>query len=380
MNNKQSKELISDPRANADWQDNIQNLHELVPLAKQRLNPNTWGYLTGGSETETALRRNRLAIDELAIRPRMLRDVSAIDSSTSLFGRTLRAPLILAPIGSLESFHPDGAAAVARAAERSEIFMAQSSVSKPELEETAAAAPNAAKIYQLYVKGDKDWVDEQVNRAKNAGFDAFCLTVDVQHYSRRERDIANRFVKPWRATALDDRYLARLNWNDVERFKAKHALPLAIKGIMTVEDAVEAVNLGVEAIWVSNHGGRQLDHTLGSMTVLPEIADAVAGRARIIFDGGVWRGTDVIKAIALGADAVAIGRLTALAIAAGGEESLVRALDLLTDEIMTAMGLMGAPRLDMINADCISPAPATADPRVFSAFPLLDKNTLEGLT
>ncbi len=287
--------------------------------------------------------------------------------------------MLLAPVGSLESFHPDGGAAAARAAGRKGVMMTLSSVSQPGLEETAAAAPNAAKIFQLYVRGDDSAIDDHVTRAADAGYDAFCLTVDVPLYSRRERDVANRFVKSWRSNASGVRYQASLNWRDVERYKSQHAMPLAIKGIMTPEDTKIALDLGVDAIWVSNHGGRQLDHAEGTMAVLPEIVDCVGGRATVIVDGGFWRGTDVLKAVALGADAVAVGRMTALGLGAGGEEALVRALDLLLEEIWTDMGLMGATRLADLSPSFVASAPATADPRVFSAFPLLDDETLAGL-
>ncbi len=379
MNEHKIETQAPKPRATAEWQDKVQALHELIPLAKARLERNIWGYLIGGTETETALRRNRLALDELAFRPRYLVDVSSIDLSCTLFGRQLRAPVIMAPVGSLESFHPEGAAAVARAAARQQVMMALSSVSQPDLEETAASAPGAPRIYQLYVKGDDAWVDERAARAIAAGYDAFCLTIDVPLYSRRERDIANRFVKPWRNNKVVESYLDKLSWRQVARFKERHDIPLALKGIMTAEDALLAVEHGVEAIWVSNHGGRQLDHAVGSLTVLPEIVEAVAGRASIIFDGGIWRGSDVLKALALGADAVAVGRLNALSLGAGGEEGVVRALDLLLEEIWTSMGLLGVTCLAELTPERVMAAPATRDPHVFSAFPLLDKKIIEDL-
>lgn len=351
--------------------EHFQTLHEIAQTARQRLPRNIWDYLIGGTETETALRRNRMAIDTLALRPRVLRDVSFVDTSTNFLGAGLKLPLMCAPIGSLESFEPGGGATAAKATARVGALTCLSSVSGPGLEATAAAA-DGHKIYQLYVRGDGDWIDEQVQRAIDNGYLAFCLTVDTAIYSRRERDIANRFIKPWRSSAIGFEFQSSLNWDDVRRFKDRHDLPLLLKGIMTGEDAAMAAELGVDAVWVSNHGGRQVDHAQGTMTVLPEIVGAVGGRSRIVIDGGFLRGTDIVKALAAGADIVALGRFTGLALAAAGEEGLVRALDLLAEEMWTAMGLVGATKLSEIVPEHIEAAPATAEPRVFSAFPLID--------
>jgi glycolate oxidase len=270
----------------------------------------------------------------------------------------------------LESFDPEGGAAAARAAARHGMMTTLSSVSAPGLEATAAAAPGP-KIFQLYVRGDEAWIDDHVHRAVAAGYTAFCLTVDVAVYSRRERDIVNRFVKPWRTRAGGQNYQASLNWQDVERFKRTHDIPLLLKGIMTAEDAALACDLGVDGIWVSNHGGRQLDHAQGSLAVLPEIVAAIAGRAAVIVDGGFLRGTDVVKAMALGADLVALGRLTAMGLGAAGEEGLVRAMDLLAEEMHLALGLMGKTSLAELSPGDLTPAPAAGPSDVLSAFPLL---------
>ena len=224
------------------------------------------------------------------------------------------------------------------------------------------------------MRGDDAWVDDHAERAIAAGYTAFCLTVDVAVYSRRERDIVNRFVKPWRRDAGGQNHQAALSWKDVERFKAKHDIPLLIKGVMTAEDAIIACDLGVDGVWVSNHGGRQLDQAQGALAVLPEIVDAMEDRAAVIVDGGFLRGTDVIKAIALGADVVGLGRLTAMGLGAGGEEGLTRAMDLLAEEMQIAMGLLGLTRLDQLGPECLTTAPAVDSPDVLSAFPLLDPN------
>ena len=363
--------MFRDNRSNAGAQVRFQALHEIAGEARARLPRNIWDYMRGATETETTAKRNRLALDTLALRPRMLRDVQDIDISSRFLGVDLELPLTFAPIGSLESFDPEGGAAAARAAARHGMMTTLSSVSAPGLEATAAAAAGP-KIFQLYVRGDEAWIDDHVHRAVAAGYTAFCLTVDVAVYSRRERDIVNRFVKPWRKSAGGQNFQAALNWKDVERFKKTHDIPLLIKGIMTAEDAAIACDLGVEGVWVSNHGGRQLDHAQGSTAVLPEIVAAVDGRAAVVVDGGFLRGTDVIKALALGADLVGLGRLTAMGLGAAGEEGLVRAVDLLAEEMQIAMGLMGLTRLAELTPEHLIAAPATNQPGILSAFPLLE--------
>ena len=346
-------------------------LHEIVKAAKIRLNANIWDYLIGGTETETTLRRNRMALDAIALRPRVLRDVSKVDSSVTQFGRKLRLPVVLAPVGSLESFHAAGAESVVRAVDRFGAAHMLSSVCDPGLEQLAAAAPNALRLYQLYVRGDEAWVDDHVERAIAHGYAAFCLTVDTAHYSRRERDIAKRFVTAGRRRVQGRAFQAALDWRTVKRIKSKFNIPLAIKGIATAEDTAIALDHGVEWIYVSNHGGRQLDHGRGSMDVLPEVVDAVAGRAKIIIDGSFCRGTDIVKAIAAGADLVGIGRMQCFALAAGGEAGVVRLLELLEDEVQRCLGLLGVSNFAELSRSYLHAAAPANVPHVLSAFPLL---------
>src|SRR5471030_2450716 len=190
------------------------NLHEFVSVARAKLDRNVWDYLIGGAETETTVRRNRLALDSVALRPRVLRNVAAIDLTTTIFGKTLRIPVTVAPVGSLQSFDPGGGGTAAQAVEEFGAGLCLSSVTEPGLEAAAAQAPNALKIFQLYVRGDNAWVDDYVRRAVAAGYDAFCITVDTAHYSRRERDTAKRFVKTWRTynTTTGMNYQASHNW------------------------------------------------------------------------------------------------------------------------------------------------------------------------
>ncbi len=356
---------------NAPQAQEFLTLHELVAAARANLAPGPWSYLIGGTETETTVRRNRQALDAIAFRPRVLRDVSRVDASAACLGRKVRLPVLLAPIGGLESFVEGGAAAAARGAARFGVPQMLSSVCKPGLEETAAAA-DTLRIFQLYVRGDDAWVDDHVRRARAHGYAAFCLTVDVAMYSRRERDIAGRFVKPWRAGADASRhYQAALSWDQVKRYKDRHDLPLIVKGIATAEDAEIAVQHGVEVIYVSNHGGRQLDHGLGAIAILPEVVAAVGGRAQVWVDGGFMRGTDVVKALALGAQAVGLGRLPCFGLAAAGVPGLERVLEILEEEIQTCLGLLGATSLAGLGPAHLAAAAPVGPPGTLSAFPLL---------
>jgi len=346
-------------------------LHEIVAAARASLAPGPWAYLIGGTETETTVRRNRQALDSIAFRPRVLRDMRRVDAGAACFGRRVRLPVLLAPIGGLESIVEGGAAAAARAAAQFGVPQMLSSVCQPGLEETAAAA-DTLRVFQLYVRGDQAWVDDRVRRAREHGYAAFCLTVDVAMYSRRERDLVGRFVKPWRADAAAGRdFQAALSWDEVKRYKDKHDLPLILKGIATAEDAEIAVQHGVDVVYVSNHGGRQLDHGLGSIAVLPEVVAAVGGRAQVWVDGGFMRGSDVVKAIALGAKFVGLGRLACLGLAAAGVPGLVRALEILEEEILTCLGLLGVTSSAELGARHLAPAAPVGPPGALSAFPLL---------
>ena len=350
----------------------FQNLHEFIRKARANLNQNAWDYIIGAAETETTMRRNRMALDEIAFRPRVLRDVRKIDASVEQFGRKMRLPVVLAPVGALEVFDPDGAASVARAAGTFGAAHMLSSVSEPGLETTAEAAPDALRLYQLYVRGDDAFVADVVSRAEKHAYAAFCLTVDTAHYSRRERDIAKRYVRESRLRATGGDFQKGLDWRTVKMIKDRFGIPLILKGIATAEDAQIALDHGVEWIYVSNHGGRQLDHGRGAMHVLPEIVEAVKGRAKIMVDGGFCRGTDIVKAIAAGADLVGIGRLQCWALAAAGEAGVARMLELLEDEVLRCLGLLGATSFAEVDKSCLHPATATNAPSVFSAFPLFD--------
>jgi isopentenyl diphosphate isomerase/L-lactate dehydrogenase-like FMN-dependent dehydrogenase len=357
--------------ATNDVAERFATLHEFIPAARKKLTDDKWDYMIGGAETETTLRRNRLALDSLAFRPRVLRDVSNVDCSGHLLGKKLRLPVMLAPVGSIQRFDPGGSAAVARAAGEFGVSQMVSSVSEPGLEATAAAA-KGMKVFQLYVRGDDDWVEDIIDRATAAGYDAFAFTVDVAIYSRRERDIAKRAFMRSSADADAQRYQATLNWSQIKRFRQRCKLPMIIKGIQTAEDATIACDHGIDGIYVTNHGGRQLDHGRGTVDILQDVVNAVRGRAQIIVDGGFCRGTDIIKGIALGANAVSIGRLYLYGLAAAGEAGVHRVLELLEAEIGIGLGLLGVASFAEIDKSCLQAVAPVNAPHVFSAFPLLE--------
>ena len=222
------------------------------------------------------------------------------------------------------------------------------------------------------MRGDAAWVDDHVRRAIDKGYAAFCLTVDTDSYSRRERDIAKRHQR--RRVRVDDAriYQAQFNWRDIERIKKNFDIPLIIKGIATAEDSRIAVEHGVDCVYVSNHGGRQLDQGVGSIEVLPEVVEAVGGRARVMVDGSITRGTDVVKAITLGADAVVVGRLYVYGLAAAGGPGVVRLFEILEDEIRICLTLLGVTGYGELDKSYIRAARPAVPAHVHSPFPHLD--------
>lgn len=359
----------------SDLEARFQCLHQFVPAAREKLEDGPWDYLTGGAETETTQIRNRKSIDKLAFRPRVMNDVTDLDPGTEFLGRRLELPVIFAPIGSLQQFSSEGGAGVSRAAGRFGVSHMLSSVCEPGLEAVADAAPDAARIYQLYVRGDADWVDDHIERAIAKNYMAFCFTIDLDYYGRRERDKSKGFLSVSRQTqAVGETFQRSFSWKDFARIRAKYDIPLILKGIATAEDAKIAVEEGCDVIYVSNHGGRQLDHGRGGIDVLPEVVDAVNGRAKVILDGGIMRGTDVVKAMIRGADAVGMGRMQGLAYAAAGEDGLIRMLEILDLEVRTCMGLLGVTSYDQLDGSYLyEEAESARNTHIMSAFPLLDE-------
>ena len=338
--------------------DKFVTLPEIRKYAKKVLPRDAWNFGDGGAETETTLRRNRRSLDRLAIRQDILVDVREIDLSTSLLGVPLTWPVAVAPMGGLILFHPQGDLEMARGASQADTLQFLSGATGWSVEDVAGASPGP-KMFQLYHHGDRGWAAALLQRVEASGYQAVVLTVDVQVYGRRERDITHRY-SPRQAMSHapnprgpDPDYPERLTWDDVAWLRKTPRLPIGLKGVMTARDAKRAVEAGVELIWVSNHGGRQLDHTQGTIDALPPIVDAVAGAAAIVVDGGFNRGTAVLKGLALGANVVAVGRTVLWGLAADGAAGVACALEILRRELRTTMALCGQTSVKGLSRDLI---------------------------
>lgn len=339
------------------------NVMDFERIARERLSPLAWDYYASGANDEITLRENRSAFDRLELHYKILVDVSQRSMRTRVLGHDISMPLVLAPTAFHRLAHPDGELATVRAAGAAGTIMILSTLSNTRIEDVVAAASGPV-WFQLYVYRDRRVTQGLVERVEAAGCQALVLTVDAPLLGRRERDVRNRFHLPdglvlenmlpagleglppgaqdsglaaYFAALLDP----ALTWSDVAWLRSITRLPIVIKGLVRPDDALRAVDCGAAAVMVSNHGGRQLDTSPATIDVLPAIADAVGTRAEILLDGGVRRGTDVIKAVALGARAVAIGRPVLWGLAAGGEAGLGRMLGLLRDEIDLGMALCG---------------------------------------
>ncbi|CAN5779086.1 alpha-hydroxy acid oxidase [soil metagenome] len=350
------------------------NLQQFAAAARASLSADDWWHLAGGAETETTLRRNRQAIDSLAFRPRVLRGIVDVDISSTFLGRSVRMPVLLAGIGSLRRLHPEAVAPAGAAAARFGIPFGVSSVRREELDSAALVAPDATRFYQLYVDGDDAWLDRIVDDAISAGYGALAVTVDMTAYTRRERSMLLDGLTAHHSDRVFNPFRAGLDWKRIERLRSRYDIPLILKGIATAEDAAIACELGCAGVYVSNHGGRQLDHGLGTLQILPEVVEAVAGRATVIVDGGFHRGADIVKAIALGANAVGLGKAYGFALAAGGEAGVYRLLQLLEGEVRSTLALLGAANwgeLKPSHVRAVQPLPVAS--AWASAFPLLDE-------
>ena len=368
--------LVPPPAATAVESRDFQSLQEIVHSARQKLPPELWDHLSGGADSETTLRRNRLALDSLVLRQRVLVNVADIDTRTTLLGQTLATPVFLAPVGGfLGMCNAQGAIPVARAAVAKGTTAFISTAAKPSFEE-AQKAVNEPLIFQLYVRSGRAWIEETLDKARSAGFRALCVTVDRAWYGRRERDLISRAAV--REGFGDPRFQASIVWTDLVWMKERMGGSLIVKGIATGEDARLAVEYGADVVYVSNHGGRQLDHAQGSIEVLPEVVEAIAGRAEVLVDGGILRGTDVIKAIALGANAVGVGKLLGWSLAAGGQAGIERMLELMEIEIRTAMGLMGVTSLADLNPSWVRPAIPAGPISTTSAYPWYEEQLARG--
>lgn len=350
---------------------------ELIEAARRNLSPAAWGRLDSGTETETTVARNRLAFDSLALRPRVLVDVTTIDPSTTFLGLPLRIPVLLAPIGTSHDFTPGGVNDIASAAAAFGTVPMLAAGSKGVTWEEAGSATPGPKILQMAFVGTEETFRDAIGRVRDAGYVALCFAFDTPRLGRSEREmlVNHQPVKPMGALRTG------MSWAVLERLlpAVPAGLPLIAKGITHPDDAVRLVEMGFRVIYVGNHGGANLDHMVGAMDALPDVVAAVGDRADVIIDGGVMRGTDVAKALALGARAVAIARLQCCGLGAtrpgGGPEGLVRLLELLEGELVHVMTYLGTPRVGEIGpGHVLRGQPAVAVPGVFSAFPLLDWN------
>lgn len=372
------------------------NVEDLRRVAQRRLPKGVFGYIDGGAEDERTLERNRAAFDRLEFRPRVLRDVGDIDPSTTLLGRRLPFPLILAPTGFGRIACSQGELDVARAAARAGIPYSLSTLGTRSIEEVAAVS-SGPKWFQVYVWRDRDLVKELVERSAAAGYEALILTVDNPVLGRRERDVRSGFTLPpklglgtlidgirhpgWTwdfvraepivfssaiggdvgdgtdAVSLSEyvrtQFDPRLSWKDVEWLRSIWDGPLILKGIQTVEDAELAADSGVQAIALSNHGGRQLDHAPPPLELVAPVVERVGDRLEVICDGGVRRGADIAKALALGADACMAGRAHFYALGAGGERGVDLVLEWFDEGLRRAMALIGARTVTELTPDLV---------------------------
>jgi 4-hydroxymandelate oxidase len=348
---------------------------EYEALARERMERSAYDYYAGGSGDERTLAANRSAFDAIMLRPRVLVDVSRINVSTTVLGQPIDVPLLLAPTAFNRLAHPEGELAAARAARTSGTIMIGSTLSTCALEEVSGAC-GGGLWFQVYVYKDRTMTQELVARAEACGYRALVLTADTPLLGRRYRDVRNNFVLPpgismrnfeaamsnagrWGAHSsfsayVHDLFDATLTWDAVSWLRKQTRLPVLIKGILTAEDARIATENGVDGVIVSNHGGRQLDGAVPSIQALPEVADAVGGRVDVLIDGGVRRGTDILKAVALGARAVCIGRPYLWALAAAGEDGVRDLIAMLREELTLAMALSGKPDIASIDRALIA--------------------------
>jgi 4-hydroxymandelate oxidase len=354
------------------------NLLELEDRARSEVPRASFDYIAGGAEHEVSLRRNREAFSKWALRPRVLVDVSRRDTSTSVLGQRVSMPILVAPTAFHGLVHPEGEVATARGAAAAGTLMVVSAIATRDLEEVAHAV-SAPRWFQLYVWRDRGVTAQLVKRAAMAGYGAICLTVDTPVLGRREKDERNAFTLPPGLTIANVRpaglegmpasdhgsafakYVADLldpavTWRDITWLRSLTSLPIVLKGIMTPEDATLALEHGADGIIVSNHGGRQLDSTVGTLDALPDIVKAAQGRIEVFMDGGVRRGTDVLKAIALGAKAVLVGRPVLWGLALGGEEGVRGVLEHLRGELELAMALAGRAAIADIDRTLVQQA------------------------
>jgi isopentenyl diphosphate isomerase/L-lactate dehydrogenase-like FMN-dependent dehydrogenase len=345
------------------------NLFDFEAAAKELLPKAEYDYIAGGATDEISVKRNRRAYESWALRPRVLRDVSAVDLSTVVLGTRVNLPVLIAPCGGHKRAHPEGETATYRAATACGTILAVSANSNTSFEDLAKAAPGHLWV-QLYPFRDKAMTKEWLERAKTARYEAVVVTLDSQWPPKRERNIRNKYQRsrganypksdpttPRPAGRAGEGSDPAATWKDLEWLKSATDLPVVAKGIMTGEDVELCVDAGIDGVIVSNHGGRHLDNTLATVEVLSEAVTAARGKLEVLLDGGVRRGADVVKAIALGAKAVFIGRPLFWGLAVAGEQGVVRVLNILREEMEITMAKCGRPTVASIDPSVVVKAP-----------------------
>ncbi len=353
-------------------------IDDFEAAARDLLPEMVFDYYAGGSGEEWTLRENTRAFARWVIRPRVLVDVSNVDLRTTVLGQELPFPILLAPTAFQRMAHRDGELASAQGSRSLDALMVVSTIATVSLEQVAATG--VRRWFQLYVLRDRDLTAALVKRAHAAGYGAIVLTVDTPLLGRRLRDERNRFALPPGIglanlegsglpestgsalfTFFLDRHDASLTWDDVAWLRSLSPLPVVLKGIVTAEDARLAVDTGVDAIVVSNHGGRQLDGAPATLDVLPEVVEAAEGRIEVLLDGGIRRGSDVFKALALGARAVLVGRPYLWGLAVNGAEGVRQVLEIIRDDLMLTMALAGRSRIADIDRSAVAPVPVARE-------------------
>jgi 4-hydroxymandelate oxidase len=346
------------------------NLFEFESAAKDILPKAEYDYIAGGATDEISVERNRQAYASWALRPRVLRDVSALDLSTTVLGTKINLPVLIAPCGGHKRAHPEGEMATYRAAAACGTVLAVSANSNTSFEELAQVAKGHLWV-QMYPFRNKELVKDWLKRAKDNGYEAVIVTLDSQWPPKRERNIRNNYRRtrgvnyPEAVGAETPRPAGRAGegsdpaatWSDLEWIKSAAGLPVVAKGIMTGEDVELCVQVGADGVIVSNHGGRHLDNTLATVEVLAEAVAAAQGKLEVFLDGGIRRGADVVKAIALGARAVFIGRPLFWGLALGGDKGVIRILNILREEIEITMAKCGRPTIASIDSTVVVKAP-----------------------
>lgn len=352
------------------------NLFDYEILAKQNLEPMTLDYYQSGALDEITLKENRLAINRYQLRPRMLVDVSRRDLTTTVVGQSIAMPVLIAPMAFQCLANPEGEIATAKAAANKGVGMVLSTMSTKSLEAVAEQKNNTPQWFQLYIHRDRALTQALVQRAENAGYNALCLTIDAPMLGKRESDRRNQFTLPKTMelanlvsmadlaipqtteesglfTYFAEQIDPSVTWKDVEWLQSITTLPVILKGILRGDDALKAYEFGAKGIIVSNHGGRQLDGAIASFEALPEIVAAVGDKIDILIDGGIRRGSDVLKALALGAKAVSVGRPILWGLAVAGEKGVARVLELLQQELDLAMALSGCASIEDIDSSLV---------------------------